>query len=101
MTRLIFSNTLVLKKKKQEIEKAISNGVQFTPEFLKLLTEQASKSNAKVGHGPSSGVCEDDVVHKNKFVKLAFTEIFCRLYKEKKNPPFLRVKPSRTESNQG
>ena len=98
---------------KQEIERAISDGVNFTPEFLKLLTEQASKANARVGHGPSSGICgesnlwacssllilplnflfyflEEDIVHQNKYVKLALTELFYRLYKEKKENPFLK-----------
>ena len=41
----------------KDIETMISEYVQFKPEFFKLLTEQASKGNAKVGHGPSSGVC--------------------------------------------
>jgi ubiquitin C-terminal hydrolase len=41
----------------KDIEQMISEYVQFKPEFFKLLMEQASKGNAKVGHGPSSGVC--------------------------------------------
>lgn len=41
----------------QEIEQTISEYVRFKPEFFKLLTEQANKRGAKIGHGPSSGVC--------------------------------------------
>lgn len=41
----------------RDIEEMISEYVQFKPEFFKLLTEQASKRNARVGHGPSSGIC--------------------------------------------
>jgi hypothetical protein len=39
------------------IEKQVSEYVQFTPTFLKMLHEQAKRPNAKVGHGPSSGIC--------------------------------------------
>jgi hypothetical protein len=41
----------------RDIEAQVSEYIKFTPAFLKLLTEQASKPNAKVGHGPSSGIC--------------------------------------------
>jgi ubiquitin C-terminal hydrolase len=41
----------------RDVEATISEYVQFKPEFFRLLTEQASKTNAKVGHGPSSGIC--------------------------------------------
>mmetsp|Transcript_41236 Transcript_41236/g.44772 ORF Transcript_41236/g.44772 Transcript_41236/m.44772 type:complete len:810 (-) Transcript_41236:267-2696(-) len=40
----------------RDVEAKVSKFVKFTPEFNKLLTEHASKSNAKCGHGPSSGV---------------------------------------------
>jgi ubiquitin C-terminal hydrolase len=46
-----------VESKFKDIEQMISEYVQFKPEFFKLLMEQASKGNAKVGHGPSSGVC--------------------------------------------
>lgn len=41
----------------REIENMISEYVQFKPEFFKFLADQASRRNAKVGHGPSSGIC--------------------------------------------
>lgn len=56
----------------REVESKVCKLMKFTPEFSALLTEHASKSNAKVGHGPSSGVsliddcgssCTEDVKH--------------------------------------
>jgi len=41
----------------RDIENIISEYVQFKPEFFKFLADQASRRNAKVGHGPSSGIC--------------------------------------------
>jgi ubiquitin C-terminal hydrolase len=41
----------------RDIEAQVSDYIRFTPEFFKLLEEQASKQNAKIGHGPSSGIC--------------------------------------------
>lgn len=41
----------------RDVEETISEYVRFKPEFFKLLTDQASKRNAKAGHGPSSGIC--------------------------------------------
>jgi len=38
------------------VENMVSKYITFTPEFQKLLSEHASKANANVGHGPSSGV---------------------------------------------
>jgi hypothetical protein len=67
----------------KDIEVMISEYVQFKPEFFKLLTEQASKGNAKVGHGPSSGVCEDDIVDGTDKIKRALLEIFYELNKQR------------------
>jgi len=56
----------------REVESKVSKLMRFTPEFSSLLIEHASKSNAKIGHGPSSGVsltddcgsgCTEDVKH--------------------------------------
>jgi ubiquitin C-terminal hydrolase len=41
----------------RDIESKVSEYVSFTPTFMRMLREQASRSNAKVGHGPSSGIC--------------------------------------------
>ena len=41
----------------REVENYISEYVQFKPEFCKFLVDQASRRNARVGHGPSSGIC--------------------------------------------
>jgi hypothetical protein len=41
----------------KDVEQIVSEFVQFKPEFFKLIADQASKTSAKVGHGPSSGVC--------------------------------------------
>jgi ubiquitin C-terminal hydrolase len=41
----------------RDIEAKVSEYVSFTPTFLRMLREQASRPNAKVGHGPSSGIC--------------------------------------------
>jgi ubiquitin C-terminal hydrolase len=41
----------------RDVENIISEYVQFKPEFFKFLTDQATRKNAKVGHGPSSGIC--------------------------------------------
>lgn len=40
----------------RDVEAMVSKYITFTPEFQKLLSEHASKANANVGHGPSSGV---------------------------------------------
>lgn len=40
-----------------EVENYISEYVQFKPEFCKFLLDQAGRRNARVGHGPSSGIC--------------------------------------------
>lgn len=39
------------------IENCISEHVSFKPDFFSFLTDQATRRNAKVGHGPSSGIC--------------------------------------------
>ena len=54
-TRTNIADRYVAKFK--DVESMISEYIEFKPEFFKLLTEQASKQNAKPGHGPSSGVC--------------------------------------------
>ena len=41
----------------RDVENIISEYVQFKPDFFKFLTDQATRHNAKVGHGPSSGIC--------------------------------------------
>jgi ubiquitin C-terminal hydrolase len=41
----------------RDIEAQVSDYIRFTPAFFKLLEEQACKQNAKIGHGPSSGIC--------------------------------------------
>ena len=41
----------------KDVEQIVSEFVRFKPEFFKLIADQASKTSAKVGHGPSSGVC--------------------------------------------
>jgi ubiquitin C-terminal hydrolase len=41
----------------RDVETIVSEYVQFKPEFFKFLTDQATRRNAKVGHGPSSGIC--------------------------------------------
>jgi hypothetical protein len=39
------------------IEAKVSEFVKFTSNFSAMLHEQARRPNAKVGHGPSSGIC--------------------------------------------
>jgi ubiquitin C-terminal hydrolase len=41
----------------RDIEAKVSEYISFTPTFMRMLQEQASRPNAKVGHGPSSGIC--------------------------------------------
>jgi len=73
----------------KDIELHISEFVQFKPEFFKLLTEQASKGNAKVGHGPSSGICEDDIVGGTSKIKRALLHVLFQLQKQRGNSSFL------------
>ena len=40
-----------------DVEQLVSEFVHLKSEFFKIITEQASKGNAKVGHGPSTIVC--------------------------------------------
>ena len=70
----------------------ISDYVQFKPEFFKLLTEQACKGNAKVGHGPSSGVCADDVQGGTDKIKAALLKMFYDLETQQGVKYFLRSK---------
>eukprot|EP00934_Nitzschia_sp_Nitz4_P004611 Nitzschia sp. Nitz4//scaffold106_size73319//31017//33093//NITZ4_005735-RA/size73319-augustus-gene-0.2-mRNA-1//1//CDS//3329532517//4601//frame0 len=65
----------------REIENVISEYVRFKPEFFKLLTDQAAKRNAKIGHGPSSGICEDDILDGTSKIKRALLEVFYELDK--------------------
>lgn len=65
----------------RDIENIISEYVQFKPEFFKFLADQASRRNAKVGHGPSSGICEDDVKDGTSRIKRALLEVFYELDK--------------------
>mmetsp|Transcript_1565 Transcript_1565/g.4678 ORF Transcript_1565/g.4678 Transcript_1565/m.4678 type:complete len:730 (-) Transcript_1565:352-2541(-) len=65
----------------REVETIISEYVQFKPEFFKFLADQASRRNAKVGHGPSSGICEDDVKDGTSRIKRALLEVFYELDK--------------------
>lgn len=41
----------------RQVENCLSEYVSFKPDFFSFLTDQASRRNAKVGHGPSSGIC--------------------------------------------
>lgn len=65
----------------RDVESIISEYVQFKPEFFKFLTDQATRRNAKVGHGPSSGVCEDDIQDGTAKIKRALLEVFYELDK--------------------
>lgn len=65
----------------RDIENIISEYVQFKPEFFKFLADQASRRNAKVGHGPSSGICEDDVKDGTSRIKKALLEVLYELDK--------------------
>jgi len=66
----------------RDVENMISDYVQFKPEFFKLLTEQASKSNAKVGQDLTYGVSEDDVQGGTGKVKGALLKMFYELEKK-------------------
>ncbi|CAJ1967111.1 unnamed protein product [Cylindrotheca closterium] len=65
----------------RDIENMISDYVQFKPEFFKLLTEQASKTNAKVGQQLAYGVSENDVQGGTGKVKGALLKMFYELEK--------------------
>jgi len=54
----------------REAERKVSNHIEFTPEFQKLLSEHAYKANAKGGQGPYTGIsslddcgigCQEDI----------------------------------------
>lgn len=66
----------------RDVEMMISDYVQFKPEFFKLLTEQSSKSNAKVGQGLTYGVSADDVQGGADKVKGALLKMFYELEKQ-------------------
>lgn len=70
----------------------ISDYVQFKPEFFKLLTEQACKGNAKIGHGPSSGVCAEDIQGGTDKIKAALLKMFYELEQQQGVKYFLRSK---------
>ena len=57
----------------------VSRFIKFTPEFTKLLTEHSLKSNAKVGHGPSSGVSLVDDCGNGETEDVKFTLLKCFL----------------------
>lgn len=83
----------------KDIEEMISEYVQFKPEFFKLLTDQAAKRNARVGHGPSSGICEDDIVEGTGKIKRALLEVFYELDKARKGSISFFGKRAKTKSS--
>lgn len=75
------------------VENSVSDFVSFKPEFFKLIMDQANKNSARVGNGPSSGICEDDVDEvKTKESKAALLDMFHKLYQqcEKRAVPLLK-----------
>jgi hypothetical protein len=62
------------------------------------LTEQASKGNAKVGHGPSSGICADDIVGRTESIKQALKEMMYRVSKQHGNRAFFKVKQEQQQN---
>jgi hypothetical protein len=63
----------------RDVEAKVSRFIKFTPEFTKLLTEHSLKSNAKVGHGPSSGVSLVDDCGNGETEDVKFTLLKCFL----------------------
>lgn len=59
----------------------ISEYLEFKPEFFKLLTEQASKTNAKVGQKLAHSVSANDVKGGTDKVKEALLKMFYELEK--------------------
>jgi len=67
----------------RDVEAKISKFVKFTPDFNKLLNEHSSKSNAKCGHGPSSGVSlvDDCGTSSTEDVRFALLKCFLAVSK--------------------
>jgi hypothetical protein len=61
------------------IKAKVSRFIKFTPEFEKLLTEDSLKSNAKVGHGLSSGMSLVDDCGNGETEDVKFTLLKCFL----------------------
>ena len=82
MTRSPATHFPHFRKNFQDVEMMISDYVQFKPDFFKLLTEQSSKSNAKVGQDLTYGVSADDVQGGSDKVKGALLKMFYELEKQ-------------------
>ena len=41
----------------KQIEAKVSDYVNFTPRFMRMMNDQAQRPNSRVGHGPTSGIC--------------------------------------------
>jgi hypothetical protein len=41
----------------KQIEAKVSDYVSFTPAFMRMMNDQARRPHAKIGQGPSSGIC--------------------------------------------
>jgi len=70
----------------RDIEHCISDFVEFRPEFVKMITEQASRRSAQVGHGPSSGISPDDDFTDESIsnIKRILKNLFCALEEQQK-----------------
>lgn len=67
----------------RKVENCISEQVCFKPDFFSFLTDQATRRNAKVGHGPSSGICEDDIQDGTAKYKRALLDVLYHLVRAK------------------
>eukprot|EP00429_Kryptoperidinium_foliaceum_P022182 CAMPEP_0176152710 /NCGR_PEP_ID=MMETSP0120_2-20121206/77997_1 /TAXON_ID=160619 /ORGANISM="Kryptoperidinium foliaceum, Strain CCMP 1326" /LENGTH=581 /DNA_ID=CAMNT_0017489727 /DNA_START=207 /DNA_END=1952 /DNA_ORIENTATION=- len=85
----------------RDVEMFISDYVLFKPEYDKFLIDQASRRNARKGHGPSSGICEDDIQEGYFKFKQALLEVFFKLAESSNNGLFRKSLKSDKELRGG
>jgi len=70
-------------EKFRDVEHEVSKHIQFTPEFQELLSENAYKANAKIGHGPNSGISlfDDCGIGSKEDINIALLRCFLAVSK--------------------
>jgi len=67
----------------RDVERKVSKHIKLNPEFHKFLSEHAYKANAKVGHGPNSGISllDDCGIGSKEDIKIALLRCFLAVSK--------------------
>lgn len=69
---------LGLIRKAQEM---VADDIQLSPDYFKMISEEAAKENAAIGKGPSKSICEDDVLGGAESFRRKLCDLFYKLAK--------------------